>query len=228
MNGADFDRLELAGRHSLLPGQTSVSEAVAEILARKATIRQETLSGIHNPWGLAIGFTDAWAFLGICESQVVVDAACEILGPDIILWDSELFTEVACYAEFLRADREGRYWPVTPFAGAVVLLPVGRADPRPRAISLSHVDENVLESLDPSEPIYVIRLMPGTSYFDRDPRHSAHRACMEEQVLINYANRPLWLLSGVNWAKSDLVTGFAPAVPAWASSALPLKKEGVM
>lgn len=226
MSGADFQRLELAGRESLMPAPMSVSEAVAGIVARKATVRQERLSGIHNPWGYAIGLTDPWVFLGLCESKGVVNAARDILGPDIILWDSELFAEVRSYADFLCEGREGRYWPVTPLAGAVVLLPVGQADPRPRAIGLSEIGKNVLERLDPSEPIYVIRLMPGTSHFDRDPQHPAHRACMEQQVLINYANRPLWLLSGVDRARNDLVTGFAAAVPTWASGALPVQKGG--
>lgn len=226
MSGTDLHRLELAGRESLMPAQMSVREAVAAIVARKTTIRQERLSGIHNPWGHAIGLTDPWVFLGLCESQGVVDAAREILGPDIILWDSELFAERSSYADFLREGREGRYWPVTPLAGAAVLLPVGQADPRPLAIGLNEIGTNVLEMLDPSEPIYVIRLMPGTSHFDRDPQHPAHRACMEEQVLINYANRPLWLLSGVDRARNDLVTGFAAAVPTWASGALPIQRGG--
>ncbi len=226
MSGADFHRLELAGRESLMPAPMSVSEAVAGIVARKATLRQERLSGIHNPWGHAIGLTDPWVFLGLCESQGVVGGARDILGPDIILWDSELFAEVRSYADFLREGREGRYWPVTPLAGAIVLLPVGQADPLPRAVGLNEIGTNVLEMLDPSEPIYVIRLMPGTSHFDRDPQHSAHRACMEEQVLINYANRPLWLLSGVDRARNDLVTGFAAVAPTWASGALPTQKGG--
>lgn len=226
MSGTDLHRLELAGRESLMPAQMSVREAVAAIVARKTTIRQERLSGIHNPWGHAIGLTDPWIFLGLCESQGVVDAAREILGPDIILWDSELFAEMSSYADFLREGREGRYWPVTPLAGAVVFLPVGQADPRPLAIGLNEIGTNVLEMLDPSEPIYVIRLMPSTSHFDRDPQHPAHRACMEEQVLINYANRALWLLSGIDRARNDLVTGFAAAVPTWASGALPIQRGG--
>ncbi|WP_342723487.1 resolvase [Bradyrhizobium sp. B097] len=209
-----------------MPGQLSVSEAVAGILARKDAIRQERLSGLHNPWGHAIGFTDPWTFLSICESDAVVDEARSVLGPDIILWDSELFTEARKYTDFLREKKEGRYWPVTPLAGAIVVLGVGGADPRPKAISLNDVHESVLDRHDPLDPIYVIRLLPGTSHFDRNPLHPAHRACMEEQVLINYANRPLWLLSGADRTNNDLVTGFSLAAPAWASGGLAAEKGG--
>ncbi|ATU95432.1 resolvase [Phyllobacterium zundukense] len=219
------DHLDLAGRISLIPGRLPVREAVARIVARKASIRQERLSGIHNPWGHCIAFTDPWAFLELCESDLVIDAVRKVVGPDVILWDSELFAGPGSYADFLRQGREGRYWPVSPLAGAIVLLPVGRKTPRAKAIRLEEVGPKALDGFDAAEPLYVIRLMPATSRFDRDPKHAANLACMEEQVLVNYSNRPLWLLCGTDRANNDLVSGFAPAVPVWASGALPTERE---
>lgn len=225
MTSAGSGQLDLAGRVSLVPGRLPLDEAVARIVARKGAIRQERLSGLHNPWGHGIDLTDPWTFLDICESKAVVDAASPLIGSDIILWDSELFPDAALYLDFVDAGREGRYWPVEPLAGAVVLLPVGRADPKPSATQLTEIGAEKLAGLDPLEPLYVIRLMPATSRFVRDPLHPAHRACMEEQVLINYAHRPLWLLSGIDRANNDLVTGFAPAVPVWAAGAVPGERE---
>ncbi|WP_341878495.1 resolvase (plasmid) [Aminobacter sp. P9b] len=225
MTPSATDQLDLAGRVSLIPARLPVREAVAGIVARKATVRQERLSGIHNPWGHVIGLTDPWSFLDLCESDVVIDAARKVVGPDVILWDSELFAEASGYAEFLGESREGRYWPVTPLAGAIILLPVGREKPEARAVSLNDIGPQVLEGYDPSEPLYVIRVMPATSRFDRDSRHPANLACMQERVLVNYSNRPLWLLCGTDRADNDLVSGFAPAVPVWASGALPTERE---
>ncbi|BCH22974.1 resolvase [Mesorhizobium sp. L-8-3] len=228
MSPLGTDGLDLAGRVSLMPARLPASEAVARIVARKATIRQERLSGLHNPWGHAVGLTDPWVFLELCESSRVIEAAKDLIGPDVILWDSELFSEARSYARFLCEGREGRYWPATPLAGAVVVLPVSRADPPVLGTRLGDVGPDLLEGIDPLEPLYVVRLMPATSHFDRDPQHPANRACMEEQVLINYANRPLWLLSGTDRANNDLVTGFAPAVPVWASGALPAEEKEKM
>ena len=225
MTTANPDQLDLAGRVSLTPARLPVREAVARIVARKAAIRQERLSGIHNPWGHVIGLTDPWSFLDLCESEVVVDAARKIIGADVILWDSELFAETGSYAEFLRKGLEGRYWPVSPLAGAIVLLPVGRENPQAKAIRLEELGAEALDGFDAAEPLYVVRLMPATCRFDRDPNHPANRACMEEQVLVNYSNRPLWLLCGTDRADNDLVSGFAPAVPVWASGALPSERE---
>ncbi|AMS44533.1 MULTISPECIES: resolvase [Aminobacter] len=219
------DHLDLAGRISLTPARLPVREAVDRIVARKSTIRQERLSGIHNPWGHCIGLTDPWSFLDLCESALVIDAAKTVIGPDVILWDSEFFPEAGRYGEFVGEGREGRYWPVTPLAGAVVLVAVGRKTPEVRAVGLEEIGSDVLASFDASEPLYVVRLMPATSRFERDPNHAANRACMEEQVLVNYSNRPLWLLSGTDRANNDLVSGFAPAVPVWASGAMPSERE---
>jgi hypothetical protein len=41
---------------------------------------------------------------------------------------------------------------------------------------------------------------------------------MEEQVLINFCTRPLWLVRGEDRAGNDFVTGFAPAAPRWAGA----------
>ncbi len=219
------DQLDLAGRISLTPARLPVHDAVASIVARKAMIRQERLSGIHNPWGHVIGLTDPWSFLDLCESEIVIDAARSVIGPDIILWDSELFAEAGGYAEFLKAGREGRYWPMTPLAGAVVLVAFGSGEFSVKAFGLEKLGPAALDGFDPAEPLYVVRLMPATSRFERDADHPANRACMEEQVLVNYSNRPLWLLCGTDRANNDLVSGFAPAVPVWASGAMPSERE---
>jgi len=60
--------------------------------------------------------------------------------------------------------------------------------------------------------------MSAASRFDRNPRANANWIAMEEQPLINFATRPLWLVSGEDRAGNDFTTGFAPAVPRWAAT----------
>lgn len=225
MTAREAEPLDLAGRVALTPPRLSAREAVARLAARKGSLRQARLSGLHNPWGHGLALTDPWAFLEFCESDAALEAARALLGADVILWDSELFLEAARYREFLEQGREGRYWPVAPRAGAVVLAAFGGPEPRVSAFPLEKAGPEALEGLNPAEPLYVIRLIPATSRFLRDPAHPAHRACMEEQVLVNYANRPLWLLCGVDRAQNDLVSGFASAAPLWASGAAPAERE---
>jgi hypothetical protein len=212
------DRSELAGFVPLAPPRSPLFEVVREIVARRPAVRQERLSGIHNPWGFAAGLTDPWPFLDLCESDLVRSAGRGLLGDDIILWDSELFTQACQYAAFLQQGKEGRYWPVAPLAGAIVLVRIRADETKAFAVALDEVTPRSLADFDPLEPVYVIRLMPARSRFDRDPRCPANWACMIEQVLVNYSNRPLWLISGADRAGNDLVSGFAPPVPIWVAT----------
>lgn len=190
-------------------------EAVARLLAMQPPPRRERLSGIHNPWGLAAGLTDPWRFLDLCESAPVADAFERVIGPDIVLWDSELYLHARDYRAFVADGREGRYWPAKPLAGAVALIALGA---RP-ALHVMDVQGLSLPAgfVADDAPLYVIRAMPASSTFSRDPNTPANRTAMQEQLLINYTTRPLWLLRGEDRAGNDFVTGFASDPPRWAS-----------
>ena len=172
--------------------------------------RQELLSGIHNPFGRAAALCDPWKFLDVCESPEMLDPVAALIGPDLVLWDSELYLDAGTW-EHARPC-EGRYWPADPLAGLVadislataqvVLADVRRAGSMPAAASGAH---------------YVIRYMPATSLYSRDPRFPANRIAMEERPLVNYLNQPLWLVRGEDRAGSDFATGFAPVAPGWAA-----------
>jgi hypothetical protein len=193
--------------------------AVRHELARLASLmvppRPERLAGLHNPWSNTATLTNAWAFLDLCEHPLMLECVTELIGPDVILWDSQLYRRPADYQSFVAGRREGRYWPVRPLAGAVSIVslsepaPVLHADVR----KLSHIP---LSELDTEAPAYVVRYMPATSRFVRDPQFRANWIAMEEQPLINYTTRPLWLVGGVDRAGNDFVSGFSENAPNWA------------
>jgi hypothetical protein len=194
----------------------AVHAAVRELAAQQPPPRSERLFGIHNPWGHASVLADAWRFLDLCEDPAILDRVEQVIGPDIVLWDSELHLEAASYLRFVQEKREGRYWPATPLAGAVVLIAPGHDAEPITCLDLAAIADAPLPALDPRAPLYVIRYMPATSHFARDPRSPANWIAMEEQPLINYATRPLWLARGEDRAGNDFVTGFSPTVPRWA------------
>ena len=188
--------------------------AARELAARRPRPRAERLSGIHNPWGHASVLADAWCFLDLCEDPGILDRVEPLIGPDIVLWDAELHLEAASYLRFVQGRREGRYWPAMPLAGAVVLVAPAAAQPV-SCLALHSIAQNLPE-LAPHEPLFVIRYMPGTSAFVRDGRSLANWIAMEEQPLVNYTTRPLWMVRGEDRAGNDFVTGFSPPVPRWA------------
>ena len=172
--------------------------------------RQELLSGIHNPFGRAAALCDPWKFLDVCESPEMLDPVAALIGADLVLWDSELYIDAGTWDDARRY--EGRYWPADPLAGLiadvslataqVVLADVHCASRMPAAAPGAH---------------YVVRYMPATSLYNRDPRFPANRIAMEERPLVNYLNRPLWLVRGEDRAGSDFATGFAAVAPGWAA-----------
>jgi hypothetical protein len=194
----------------------AVRAAAHELAARRPPLRRERLSGIHNPWGHASVLADAWRFLDLCEDPAIVDRVAQRIGPDIVLWDSELHLEAASYRRFVEDEREGRYWPATPLAGAVVLVAPDRGAASVSCLELASIADAAWPALDPGAPLYVIRYMPATSHFAREPHAPANWIAMEEQPLVNYATRPLWLVRGEDRAGNDFITGFSPAVPRWA------------
>lgn len=178
--------------------------------------RHERLAGIHNPWSNTSPLVHAWTFLDLCESAALVAGVQERVGPNVVLWDSQLYLRAADYLVYVDKGREGRYWPVLPLGGAVVVASfVG--PPRLYAARLADLSPGSLSCLDAGAPAYVIRYFPAECAFVRDPRFPANWIAMEEQPLINYATRPLWLVGGEDKAGNDFVTGFSQAVPNWAT-----------
>lgn len=215
------DTRDLAGRVPLAAGRKPLAELVAEIIDMRAELMPEELSGIHNPWGVAARFTDPWQFLEICESPAIVEAVRQVLGKHIILWDSELFLSGCDYQRIAPLDAEARYWPVEPLQGAVAVAIPDDPVELIACVNAPGATEQLDLTRHRDRPVLVIRYMSAESSFVRDAGHIANRRCMEEQVLINYTNRPLWLVSGENRGNSDLVTGFAPPIPTWARTTKP-------
>lgn len=178
--------------------------------------RAERLSGAHNPWGIAAAWIDAWLLLDICQHPCVLDRVQIQLGPDLILWDSQVHLRAQDYLRFVAEGREGRYGPIEPAAGAVALVQPGvPPDVLPRD-GRSEPGVDVWHKFLMDEPMYVIRYIPGSSRFVRDPSFGPNGLAMEEQPLVNYTQRPLWLVRGSDRAGNDFVTGFSPTVPRWA------------
>lgn len=181
------------------------------LLSRDPPLAACERSGLHNPWRYGARQNEAWPLLELCEDANTVAALRAVLGPDIVLWDSELYPAARAYRDFAADGNEGRYWPATPLAGAVALF----AMTDDALVAVANISDcaDAAAAIEPGAALFVARYMPATSFFDRDPRSPVNRRCMEERLLFNYTNRPLWLVAGQDRAGSDFVRGFAPPVP---------------
>ncbi len=186
----------------------------ARVLARdllQRGLRPDRLSGVHNPFGLHACPHDAWRFLDLAENPALLDLVEAVLGPDIVLWDSELYADPSAWSR-----DEARCWPVDPLAGTVVAIDIeSRRSVLVDIVRLAGVFDDI--ELPPG-PCYTLRYMPATSHYDRDPRFPANRLATERRPLVNHCIRPIWLLRGTDHAGSDFASGFAPPAARWADA----------
>ncbi len=169
---------------------------------------QDMLSGIHNPFGHHACVEQAWSFLDIAESAALLDSVEDVLGPDIVLWDSELYLDLST----LSPD-EAPTWPVEPLAGTIAVISVETGDLLLIDITRLMDSHAVLQSLGGSH--YVVRYMPATSQFNRDPRFAPNRLATELRPLVNYPRRPIWLARGEDRRDNDVATGFSLPAARW-------------
>jgi hypothetical protein len=200
-----------------ISSQAELAERVAapaRMLARELVQRrprQDLLSGVHNPFGHHACPSEAWRFLDLAESVALLDQVESVLGPDIVLWDSELYLDPAAWPR-----DEAQYWPVDPLAGTVVMLDLERQ--HTVLIDITRLADVFDDIALPPGPCYALRYMPATSRYNRDPRFAPNRLATLVRPLVNHCIRPIWLVRGEDRAGSDFVTGFAPPAARWADA----------
>jgi hypothetical protein len=230
---------------------------VDDLIARHPDVRPELLSGAHNPWGQSAKIVGSWGWLEFCRFAEIVDMVEQLIGPDIILWGSQLFCKPAGHGMAVPWHQDGQYWPIDPLATVTVRIAVEDSLPENgcmRYIPGSHTSRDVVaheiveasnvaikqqvadldESLarddvlhagqisihdvylihgssgnrsDKRRSDYAIRYMPATSRYVRDPSFPANAYAAEKSQLMNYTERPLWLLRGVDRAANDFDIG---------------------
>jgi hypothetical protein len=191
--------------------------APAREIARALAWQQpwpEMLSGIHNPFGHHSCMADAWKFLDIAESATLLDLVEDTLGPDIVLWDSELYFEL----DALSAE-EAEFWPVEPLAGTIASVSSERGILV--LIDITRLKDLRAELLAADGPHYVLRYMPATSHYNRDSRFRPNRRATEARPLVNYMKRPIWLVRGEDRGNNDFATGFSMPAAQWADAGCP-------
>lgn len=230
---------------------------VDDLVARHPDVRPELLSGPHNPWGQSAKIVGSWTWLEFCRFPEVVDMVEQLIGPDIILWGSQLFCKPASDGMAVPWHQDGQYWPIDPLATVTVRIAIEDSLPENGCMryipgshrnhdiyaheivqesnvalrqQISDIDESLARNdllhagqisihdvylihgsgvnrSDKRRADYAIRYMPATSRYVRDPRFPANAYAAEKSPLMNYTQRPLWLLRGVDRAGNDFEIG---------------------
>jgi hypothetical protein len=229
--------------HALRFLHTEIARFSAEI----AVPRPWQYAELHNPWGRAATAFDSWGFLDICQSALLVETVATLIGPDIVLFDSQWLPDCWQSRDAEPAlESDAHRFPVDPPSGLTVLIgvdaPRGRVRVDYRPLRQGHAaDRRIDNSLDlesgtvlfvdsrvqycvrttPASgvpSVYAVRYFPASSRYNRDPTARVHRALTERYPLLNYARLPLWLVHGQDRAENDFVTGFNVRAGYWTSA----------
>lgn len=95
---------------------------VDRLIASNPGMRPEALSGAHNPWGQSAKLIGRQAFLDLCCHPEILDMVEQLIGPDIVLWGSQLFCKPAGNGLAVPWHQDGQYWPLDPLATVTVRI----------------------------------------------------------------------------------------------------------
>mgnify|MGYP000872345904 FL=1 len=102
---------------------------VDTLIARNPDVRPEALSGAHNPWGQSAKLIGSQAFLDLCCHPEILDMVEQLIGPDIVLWGSQLFCKPAGHGLAVPWHQDGQYWPLDPLATVTVRIAIEDSTP---------------------------------------------------------------------------------------------------
>ena len=195
---------------------------------------------LHNPWSPAATVFDSWGFLELCQASTLIDDVAELLGSDLILYDTQWLPDPWDAVTELEAD--AHRCPVEPLDGLKVIIEFAAdtdATTRIQYLKGSHKANDVVEAHE--EPLgqgnvlfidtrlrhrlhhsslhsplsLAIRYFPATSRYVRAADAAVQRALTQRYPLLNYARLPLWLVHGEDRANNDFVTGFGTHAGFW-------------
>ncbi|MEX0731158.1 MAG: phytanoyl-CoA dioxygenase family protein [Aquisalimonadaceae bacterium] len=119
---------------------------VDDLIERHPDVRPELLSGPHNPWGQSAQVLGTEAWLEFCRFPEILDMVEQLIGPDIILWGSQLFCKPAGHGMAVPWHQDAQYWPIHPPATVTVRIAIEDSLPENacmRYIPGSHHDHQV-------------------------------------------------------------------------------------
>jgi hypothetical protein len=249
---------QLTPRHRLSDGLLAdMTGCIEALMAQNPDVRPEQLVGAHVDRSADTGVRGVSELLQLASHADILDMVEQVMGPDLILWGSQVFSKPAGDGLAIPWHQDGQYWPVRPLRTVTVwiaidparvengcmrvipgthcqgLMPHESTDDPGLALNqgISQVDERraVDVELAPGQLSlhdsmlvhgsnanrsgqrrcgYAIRYMPATSLFDRtiEPTRIAYNQ------VIDFSQRPIWLVRGRDRADNDFEVGKEAAV----------------
>ena len=244
---------QLTPQHRLSPPLLArLARCIETLIAENPDVRPEQLVGAHIRRSADTGVHGVDELLDCACHPDILDAVEQVIGPDLILWGSQVFSKPAGDGLAIPWHQDGQYWPVRPLRTVTVWIaidPVTVENGCMRVIPGTHQDglmehtssddeglalNQGLAGVDESQARdvelepgqfslhdamlvhgsnantsgkrrcgYAIRYMPATSLFDR----SIAPTRIARNQVIDFSQRPIWLVRGEDRAGNDFSVG---------------------
>jgi hypothetical protein len=115
---------------SLAPERLAdMRDALERLLRANIASAPESLVCPHLPNGPTHPPAEARRWLAFALDPAILDLVAQVLGPDIVLWGSQVFCKPAGSGRALPWHQDGHYWPIRPLATCSVWIALDDATP---------------------------------------------------------------------------------------------------
>lgn len=142
------------------------------LLINCADTAPESLVCPHIPNGARHPASEASAWFDYATLPPILDLVEQIIGPDIILWGSQVFCKPARIGREVPWHQDGEYWPIRPLATCSVWIALDPATPENgcmRYLPGSHAAGSVYPHRDAMRPDRVLGQEIEPASFDAAP-----------------------------------------------------------
>ncbi len=170
-------------------------ESLDKLLRDNADIAPETLVCPHIPYGRTHDESAAQDWLDYARNPAILNLVSQLIGPDIILWGSQVFCKPPVVGKAIPWHQDGQYWPIRPIATCSVWIALDDATPENgcmRYIPGSHAGGSIYRHRINESKDVVLNQEVEPSQFDestaRDDALKAGQFSLHDVYLIHGSN----------------------------------------
>jgi ectoine hydroxylase-related dioxygenase (phytanoyl-CoA dioxygenase family) len=170
-------------------------ESLEKLLRDNSNIAPETLVCPHIPYGKSHDERAAAAWFGYASHPGILDLVSQLIGPDVVLWGSQVFCKPPLTGKAIPWHQDGQYWPIRPIATCSVWMALDDATPENgcmRYIPGSHASGSIYRHRVSDRKDIVLNQEVDPSQFDessgRDDALEAGQFSLHDVFLIHGSN----------------------------------------
>ena len=104
-----------------------MSTHIEALIAGNPDVRPEQLAGAHIPRNADTSVRGVDALLECATHPDILDMVEQVLGPDLILWGSQVFSKPPGDGMAIPWHQDGQYWPIRPLRNVTVWVAIDAA-----------------------------------------------------------------------------------------------------